>query len=251
MSKNESVEERVEDVSRVFGPNELLDCYRRGVFPMADSADDPRLFLVDPDQRGVIPLDRFHLPRKLRRVVESDRFTVRIDTAFERVMEMCAEPAPGRTNTWINAPIHNLYGALHRMGHAHSVECWEGDELVGGVYGVHLNAAFFGESMFSRRADASKVALVHLVARLIHGGFRLLDAQFVTDHLKQFGAEEIDREEFHHRLEDALKVDASFGEPDYWTGGVAGAAGAASAGASGAPAGGAGAAAVQLITHTS
>ncbi|MEP7210780.1 MAG: leucyl/phenylalanyl-tRNA--protein transferase [Alphaproteobacteria bacterium] len=242
-------------MSRGFGPNELLDCYRRGVFPMADSADDPRLFLVDPDQRGVIPLDRFHLPRKLRRVVESDRFTVRIDTAFERVMEMCAEAAPSRTNTWINAPIHNLYGALHRMGNAHSVECWEGDELVGGVYGVHLNAAFFGESMFSRRTDASKVALVHLVARLIHGGFRLLDAQFITEHLKQFGAEEIDREEFHRRLDNALAVDASFGEADYWAGGasgaVGGAAGAAGADTAGAPACGAGAAVVQLITQTS
>ena len=230
-------------MSRPFGPNELLDCYRRGVFPMADSRDDPRLFLVDPDKRGVIPLDRFHLSRKLRRVVEADRFIVRIDTAFGQVMEMCAEPTPGRANTWINAPIHNLYGALHRMGHAHSVECWDGEELVGGVYGVHLNAAFFGESMFSRRTDASKVALVHLVARLIHGGFRLLDAQFITDHLKQFGAEEIERDAFQSKLEAAMAVEASFGEPDYWAGGVMGAAGAA--------AGGAGTAAVQLITQTS
>jgi leucyl/phenylalanyl-tRNA--protein transferase len=237
-------------VSRVFGPNELLDCYRRGVFPMADSRDDPRLFLVDPDRRGVLPLDRFHLPRKLRRVVESDRFTVRVDTAFGRVMDMCAEPAPGRTNTWINAQIHNLYGALHRMGHAHSVECWEGDELVGAVYGVHVNAAFFGESMFSRRTDASKVALVHLVARLIKGGFRLLDAQFITEHLKQFGAEEIDRDEFHRRLEHALAADADFSGANYWAGGEAGAAG--SAGAAGAAEELAcGAAAVQLITHTS
>jgi leucyl/phenylalanyl-tRNA--protein transferase len=246
-------------MSRPFGPEELLDCYRRGVFPMADARDDPRLFLVDPDKRGVIPLDRFHLPRKLRRVVESDRFEVLIDTAFSRVMELCAEAMPGRTDTWINAPIHNLYGALHRMGYAHSVECWEGDELVGGCYGVHLNAAFFGESMFSRRTDASKVALVHLVARLIHGGFRLLDAQFITEHLKQFGAEEIDREEFHRRLAGALSVEASFGAPDdwkdYWAGGSAGAAGAAGApGAPGAVVGagiGAGAAAVQLITQTS
>jgi leucyl/phenylalanyl-tRNA--protein transferase len=242
-------------MSRVFGPNELLDCYRRGVFPMADSRDDPRLFLVDPDKRGVLPLDRFHLPRKLRKVVEADRFTVRIDTAFSRVMDMCAEPMPGRTNTWINAPIHNLYGALHRMGYAHSVECWEGDELVGGVYGVHLHAAFFGESMFSRRTDASKVALVHLVARLIKGGFRLLDTQFITTHLKQFGAEEIDREEFHRRLEHALAADADFTGADYWTGGAAGSAGSAGVSGAGATvsagAVGAGAAAVQLITHTS
>ena len=211
---------------------------------MADSRDDPRLFLVDPDKRGVIPLERFHLSRKLRRVIASDRFTVRIDTAFGQVMDRCAEPAPGRANTWINAPIHNLYGALHRMGHAHSVECWEGEELVGGVYGVHLNAAFFGESMFSRRTDASKVALAHLVARLIHGGFRLLDAQFLTDHLQQFGAEEIDRETFQRRLAEALALEARFGEPDYW-------AGAGAVGAGGATAVGAGAAVVQLITQTS
>lgn len=244
-------------MSRGFGPNELLDCYRRGVFPMADSADDPRLFLVDPDQRGVIPLERFHLSRKLRRVVESDRFTVRVDTAFSQVMEKCAEPAPGRVGTWINAPIHNLYGALHRMGHAHSVECWEGEELVGGVYGVRLNAAFFGESMFSRRTDASKVALVHLAARLIHGGFRLLDVQFITEHLKQFGAEEISREDFHRRLAEALASDAQFDVGDYWTDGSTGASGTGAdggtgaTGAAGAPATGAGAAAVQLITQTS
>ena len=233
-------------MSRPFGPNELLDCYRRGVFPMADSRDDPRLFLVDPDKRGVIPLEGFHLSRKLRRVIASDRFTVRIDTAFGQVMDRCAERSPGRANTWINAPIHNLYGTLHRMGHAHSVECWEGEELVGGVYGVHLSAAFFGESMFSRRTDASKVALAHLVARLIHGGFRLLDAQFLTDHLKQFGAEEIDREAFQERLATALASEASFGEPDYWVGAFG-----AGTGATGSSAVGAGAAVVQLITQTS
>jgi len=202
-------------VSRMFGPNELLDCYRRGVFPMADAADDPQLFLVDPDQRGVLPLDRFHMSRSLRRTVREDRFEVRVDTAFSRVMELCAEAAPGRRNTWINAPILNLYSALHRMGHAHSVECWDAGELLGGLYGVSLNAAFFGESMFSRRTDASKVALAHLVARLTRGGFRLLDTQFVTDHLRQFGVEEIDREEFRKRLADAMSFHAEFVRADY------------------------------------
>jgi len=202
-------------VSRVFGPNELLDCYRRGVFPMAESRDDTRLFLVDPDLRGVLPLDKFHVPRSLRKIIRQDRFTVRVDTAFTRVMDFCAEPAHDRLNTWINTPILNLYSALHRLGHAHSVECWEGDELVGGLYGVSLKAAFFGESMFSRRTDTSKVALAHLVARLRHGGFKLLDTQFVTPHLIGFGVEEIGREDFHLRLDEALQVDASFGDNSY------------------------------------
>ena len=202
-------------MSRVFGPNELLDCYRRGVFPMADSRDDPRLFLVDPDLRGVLPLDKFHVSKSLRKVIRQDRFQVRVDTAFTRVMEMCAEAAPGRMSTWINAQILNLYSALHRAGHAHSVECWDGKELVGGLYGVNLKAAFFGESMFSRRTDASKVALAHLVARLRRGGFRLLDTQFTTPHLLGFGVEEIGREEFHLRLHEALMADANFGDNSY------------------------------------
>ncbi|MEZ5936661.1 MAG: leucyl/phenylalanyl-tRNA--protein transferase [Hyphomonadaceae bacterium] len=197
-------------MSRGFGPDELLECYRRGVFPMGEAADDPRLFLIDPDLRGVVPLDRFHVSRKLRKVILEDRFDVRIDTAFTTVMEECARPAPGRTTTWINSPILNLYSALFRRGHAHSVECWRDGELVGGLYGVRVKAAFFGESMFSREADASKVALAHLVAQLIAGGFRLLDTQFVTDHLRQFGVEEIEREEFHEKLEDALQHDATF-----------------------------------------
>jgi leucyl/phenylalanyl-tRNA--protein transferase len=202
-------------VSRVFGPNELLDCYRRGVFPMAESRDDTRLFLVDPDLRGVLPLDQFRVSKSLRKVIRRDPFQIRVDTAFSRVMDFCAEAAPDRLNTWINTPILNLYSALHRLGHAHSVECWEGEELVGGLYGVSLKAAFFGESMFSRRTDASKVALAHLVARLKRGGYRLLDTQFVTPHLQGFGVEEINREEFHRRLEDALQADASFGDNSY------------------------------------
>jgi len=202
-------------VSRVFGPTELLDCYRRGVFPMADSHDDPRLFLVDPDLRGVLPLDRFHVSKSLRKVIRRDVFEIRIDTAFSRVMELCAEAAPNRPNTWINAPILNLYSSLHRAGQAHSVEAWREGELVGGLYGVSLKAAFFGESMFSRATDASKVALAHLVARLRAGGYRLLDTQFVTGHLETFGVEEVPREDFHVLLRDALQHEAQFGTQTY------------------------------------
>lgn len=202
-------------MSRVFGPNELLDCYRRGVFPMADSRDDPRLFLVDPDLRGVLPLDRFHLSKSLRKTIKRDEFEVRINTSFSRVMELCAESAPDRPNTWINSPILNLYSALHRAGNAHSVEAWRDGELVGGLYGVSLKGAFFGESMFSRATDASKVALAHLVARLRAGGYRLLDTQFVTSHLETFGVEEIPREAFHVLLKDALQVDGVFGTQTY------------------------------------
>ena len=202
-------------MSRVFGPNELLDCYRRGVFPMADSRDDPRLFLVDPDLRGVLPLDRFHVSKSLRKTIRRDVFEIRIDTSFARVMELCAEAMPDRPQTWINTQILNLYSSLHRTGHAHSVEAWREGELVGGLYGVSLKSAFFGESMFSRATDASKVALAHLVARLKAGGYRLLDTQFVTGHLETFGVEEVSREAFHLRLRDALQHDADFGTQTY------------------------------------
>ena len=154
-----------------FGPRQLLECYGRGVFPMADAREDDRVFLIDPEKRGVIPLDAFHVSRRLARTVRGDPFDIRIDTAFSRVVLECAAPKPGRTETWINGVIEDLYAQLFEMGHAHSVECWEGDELVGGLYGVALGAAFFGESMFSRRTDASKVALVHLVARLLADGY--------------------------------------------------------------------------------
>lgn len=197
-------------MSRVFGPAELLDCYRRGVFPMADSRDDPRLFLVDPDLRGVLPLDGLHISRSLRKTVRRDVFEVRVNTAFTRVMELCAEVAPDRPNTWINSPILNLYSALHRAGYAHSVESWRNNELVGGLYGVSLQGAFFGESMFSRETDASKVALVNLVARLRRGGYTLLDTQFVTGHLETFGVQEVVREEFHVLLRAAMLVEAKF-----------------------------------------
>lgn len=193
-----------------FGPSELLECYGRGVFPMADARDDERIFLIDPEKRGVLPLDAFHIPRRLARTVRADPFEIRMDTAFREVVLECAAPKPGRTDTWINGVIEDLYGQLFDAGHAHSVECWHHGELVGGLYGVSLGSAFFGESMFSRRTDASKVALVHLVARLIADGFRLLDAQFITDHLTTFGATEIPRAEYQRRLARALESKASF-----------------------------------------
>lgn len=193
-----------------FGTDDLLTCYRRGVFPMADSRDDPSLFLVDPELRSLLPLEAFHIPKRLKRRICQDPFRVTFDTAFTRVIEACAEPYAGRADTWINSGIVNLYSALHREGHAHSVECWEGDRLAGGLYGVALGGAFFGESMFSRADDASKIALVHLVARLIDRGFVLLDAQFHNPHLSQFGLIEVTRAQFRARLARALKVPASF-----------------------------------------
>lgn len=194
-----------------FDTSDLLECYRRGVFPMADSREDMRLFLMDPDLRGVLPLQRFHVPKRLRKTVRQDPFRVTVDTAFNRVIEACAEPHATRPATWINDAILNLYGALHRQGHAHSVECWdEHNQLVGGLYGVSLCGAFFGESMFSRATDASKIALVHLVARLKTGGYTLLDAQFHNPHLEQFGLQEIPRAEFQDQLAIALQIQADF-----------------------------------------
>lgn len=194
-----------------FDTEDLLNCYRRGVFPMADSRDDMRLFLMDPDLRGVLPLERFHVPSRLRKTVRKNPFSITIDTAFNRVIEACAEPHPGRPSTWINDTILNLYSALHREGHAHSIECWDDKgALVGGLYGVSLGGAFFGESMFSRATDASKIALVHLAARLIKGGYKLLDAQFHNPHLEQFGLEEISRDKFRQRLWRALRADGNF-----------------------------------------
>ena len=177
---------------------------------MGDARNDPNLFLVDPDMRGIIPLGDFHVPKRLLRKVKQDPFRVTIDQAFTRVMELCAESAKGRESTWINSPILNLYSSLHREGHAHSIECWDGDHLVGGLYGVALGGAFFGESMFSRATDASKIALVHLVAHLLEDGFVLLDAQFHNPHLEQFGLIEIPRQDFKKLLKDALTVEAKF-----------------------------------------
>jgi len=182
---------------------------------MSDGRHDPRIYWVDPDKRGVLPLDDFHLGKRLARTVRSDRFRVSVDTAFREVMEQCAEPHAARPATWINDEIITLYCDLNKRRQAHSVECWlkddEGQEhLVGGLYGVSLGAAFFGESMFSRTSDASKVALVHLVGRLKAGGYTLLDTQFVTDHLKSFGAIEVDRELYHEQLTQALQTPADF-----------------------------------------
>ena len=204
-----------------FGPRELLECYARGVFPMADAREDDRVFLIDPEKRGVAPLDGFHVSRRLARTVRGDPCEIRMDTAFARVVLECAAPKPGRTETWINGVIEDLYSQLHEMGHAHSVECWLDGELVGGLYGVSLGAAFFGESMFSRRTDASKVALVHLVARLIADDFQLLDTQFITDHLTTFGAVEIPRAEYHRRLARALEHEARFQRAAVGTGAAA------------------------------
>ncbi|WP_339913827.1 leucyl/phenylalanyl-tRNA--protein transferase [uncultured Brevundimonas sp.] len=189
-----------------FGPDELLRCYADGVFPMGEDRDDPRVFLVEPDQRGLLPLDRFHIPTRLRRTVRSEIFTVQVDTAFPAVLDACAVAMPGREDTWINAPIRALYLALHARGHAHSIECWRDERLVGGLYGVTLGGAFFGESMFSLERDASKVALVHLVARLKQGGWRLLDTQFLTGHLSQFGAVETPQAAYLKMLKPVLGI---------------------------------------------
>jgi leucyl/phenylalanyl-tRNA--protein transferase len=191
-------------------PDIVLQAYATGVFPMSEGRENSEMFWVDPEQRGILPLDGFHLSRRLRRTVRRETYEIVIDRAFEAVMTACASPATGRWTTWINHEIQDLFMALHRRGHAHSVEAWAGGELVGGLYGIALGGAFFGESMFSRRTDASKVALAHLVGRLLGGGFVLLDTQFITDHLRQFGAVEISRDDYRSRLEAALLVAGDF-----------------------------------------
>lgn len=189
-------------------PDLMLRAYRHGLFPMAETRHGDRLFWLDPERRGVLPLDRFHLPRRLARTVLAGSFQVAVDGDFRATIAGCAAAAPGRDDTWINAQIERLFGELFRLGHAHSVECRQDGVLVGGLYGVAIGGTFFGESMFSFVRDASKVALVHLVARLRLGGFRLLDTQFVTAHLAQFGAEEIPREIYRKRLASALAAPA-------------------------------------------
>jgi leucyl/phenylalanyl-tRNA--protein transferase len=191
-------------------PEVLLKAYSCGIFPMAESADDPALYWIEPERRGLIPLDRFHVPDRLARTVRSDRFTVVADRDFDAVIDGCAEPMPGRNRTWINVRIRNLYRKLYERGDCHSVEVYDGEALVGGLYGVSLGRAFFGESMFHRARDASKVALVHLVARLRAGHYRLLDTQFVTDHLRSFGAVEVARPVYHKLLDAALVGEADF-----------------------------------------
>ncbi len=194
-------------MERPITPRMLLSAYTQGIFPMAESRDSPDLFWVDPHRRGILPLDGFHVSRSLRRRILSCGWEVRIDSDFAGVLDGCAD----RPETWINAPIRRLYLALHDNGQAHSLELCEGGALIGGVYGVALGGAFFGESMFSRRADASKVALAWLVCRLLWGGFRLFDVQFLTPHLASLGAVEISRADYRARLDAALAVEADFG----------------------------------------
>lgn len=191
-------------------PQVLLKAYSCGIFPMAESADDPALYWIEPQHRGVLPIADAHFPRRLLRTVRTTHLTVKIDTDFDAVIEGCAAPRPGRTSTWINKRICSLYRELFQRGACHTVEVWNGDQIVGGLYGVALKAAFFGESMFSTERDASKIALAHLVARLRVGGFRLLDTQFTTEHLKQFGTIELERDEFQAMLEIALAADGNF-----------------------------------------
>jgi leucyl/phenylalanyl-tRNA--protein transferase len=191
-------------------PEVLLKAYACGIFPMAESAEDPALYWVEPEKRGIFPLDAFHVPSRLARTVRTTPYTVVCNRDFDAVIDGCAEPGPRRSRTWINPKIRSLYRGLFDIGHCHTVEVYDGDTLVGGLYGVSLGRAFFGESMFHRATDASKIALVHLVARLKAGGYRLLDTQFLTDHLKTFGAIEVSRTRYHRMLEAALGGDADY-----------------------------------------
>ena len=191
-------------------PEVLLKAYACGIFPMADSADDPALYWIEPEMRGIIPLDRFHMPSRLVRTVRSDRFTVTMNRDFDAVLEGCSEPQPDRPRTWINTRIRVLYRKLYDRRHCHSLEVYEGDALVGGLYGVSIKAAFFGESMFHRKTDCSKIAMAHLIERLKVGNYHLLDTQFVTNHLRTFGGIEIPREDYELRLADALAHDADW-----------------------------------------
>jgi leucyl/phenylalanyl-tRNA--protein transferase len=191
-------------------PEVLLKAYACGIFPMAESAEDPALYWVEPEKRGIFPLDAFHVPSRLARTVRTTPYTVVCNRDFDAVIDGCAEPGRRRSRTWINPKIRSLYRGLFDIGHCHTVEVYDGDALVGGLYGVSLGRAFFGESMFHRATDASKIALVHLVARLKAGGYRLLDTQFLTDHLKTFGAIEVSRTRYHRMLEAALGGDADY-----------------------------------------
>jgi len=192
-------------------PELILRAYRAGIFPMAEDAASPDLFWVSPDHRGILPLDGFKISKSLRKRLRHNPFSVRTDTDFTAIIDGCAAPAPDRPSTWINETIRSVYGELFRRGIAHTVEVWDGEELVGGLYGLAIGGAFFGESMFHRRTDASKIALAHLVERLNAGGFILLDTQFVTPHLASLGGIEIPREDYENRLAEALEV-----EGDWW-----------------------------------
>lgn len=199
-----------DDIAIEITPQVLLKAYACGIFPMAESAEDPSLYWIEPQNRGIIPLDAVHVPRRLRKTCRSGLYEVRINRDFNGVIDGCAASRPGRRSTWINPRIRQLYGALFRQGHCHTVETYLNGRLVGGLYGVSLGSAFFGESMFSTERDASKIALVYLVARLIHGRFTLLDTQFVTEHLRQFGTVELDKAAFLSELEPAVNAKADF-----------------------------------------
>lgn len=247
----------IDDVMIEITPQVLLKAYACGIFPMAESAEDNALYWIEPERRGILPLDRVHIPKRLARTIRRGGFEVRVDKNFEAVIEGCAAPRSGRRSTWINGRIRGLYRELFALGHCHTVEVWQEGELTGGLYGVHLGRAFFGESMFSRARDASKIALVYLIARLKYGGFTLLDTQFVTGHLARFGAIEVSREEFQRFLEDALGggrvAHGSGAGASAAAGGVSGAVasaaagGASGAGASAASAGASGGAAFSLL----
>ena len=254
----------IDDVMIEITPQVLLKAYACGIFPMAESADDNALYWIEPERRGILPLDHMHVPRSLVRTIRRGGFEVKIDNDFEAVIEGCAAPRSGRRSTWINGRIRSLYRELFALGHCHTVEVWQDGDLVGGLYGVHLGRAFFGESMFSKARDASKIALVYLVARLKYGGFTLLDTQFVTGHLARFGAIEVNREEFQRLLEGALGtaqgsgssgVTASSGSAGGGGGGAGSAAGAGASWGAGAfallPADAGGAFVLQLVSQTS
>lgn len=190
----------------ILTPELLLRCYARGIFPMAEHRDDPEIFWVDPRRRGIMPLDGFHISRSLTRRIRRGDYQIKMDTDFSGVVDACAD----RIETWINPEIRALYIDLHRLKRAHSIEVWDNDVLVGGVYGIALGSAFFGESMFSRRTDASKIALAFLVDHLNRCGFTLFDTQFITEHLASLGAVEISRAQYHQRLSNALELKADF-----------------------------------------
>ncbi|MFZ2018557.1 MAG: leucyl/phenylalanyl-tRNA--protein transferase [Methyloceanibacter sp.] len=232
----------IDDVMIEITPQVLLKAYACGIFPMAESAEDNALYWIEPERRGILPLDHVHVPRRLARTIRRGGFEVKIDNDFEAVIDGCAAPRSGRRSTWINGRIRSLYRELFTLGHCHTVEVWQDGTLAGGLYGVHLGRAFFGESMFSRARDASKIALVYLVARLKYGGFTLLDTQFVTGHLAKFGAIEVSRQEFQRCLEAALAgglvaQGSTSGSSAGAAGGAAAAAGAGSASGAGAVSG--------------
>ena len=199
-----------QEVQSQLTPDLLLRAYASGIFPMSESQSDPKVYWVEPEMRGILPLNKFHVSKSLKKVVRKKKFEVFCDRKFERVLDECAKPSEGRYVTWINKSIRDNVIKLYKMGFAHSIECWRDNKLVGGLYGVSLGAAFFGESMFSRETDASKVALVHLVARMRLGGFKLLDTQFTTDHLNQFGVIDITSEHYLKLLDEALQFQGNF-----------------------------------------